>query len=76
MNKVFNPNNSTLDPIRQESVLLIRLQHQKELIKLASRDVLSKKRKIEALKREILRLKRLGKSQSEDLERIEKEGLE
>ncbi len=65
MNKVFNPNNSTLDPIRQESVLHIRLQHQKELLRLASRDVLSKKRKLEALKIENLRLKRLVKSQSE-----------
>ena len=54
---------------------LSRLQHLEELIRLASKAVLSKDRKLEALKREILRLSRRLKSQSEDLERIEKEGL-
>jgi hypothetical protein len=56
---------STPAPISQESVLRIKLQHLEELVRLASKDVLAKERKIEALKIENLRLKRLVKSQSE-----------
>jgi hypothetical protein len=61
--------------VREGLELALERRKREELLRLASRDVLSKKRKIEALKKEILRLKRLGKSQSEDLERIEKGGL-
>ena len=61
---------STPAPISQESVLRIKLQHLEELVRLASKAVLSKDRKLEALKKEILRLNKRLKRQSEDLERI------
>ena len=58
---------STPAPISQEAVLRIRLQHLEELVRLASKAVLSKGRKLEALKKENLRLSRRLKRQSEDV---------
>jgi hypothetical protein len=65
MKNTFDTENTTSTHISREFSLRSKLQCQKELIRLASKDVLAKERKIEALKIENLRLKRLVKSQSE-----------
>jgi hypothetical protein len=51
--------------VREGLKLALERRKREELLRLASRDVLAKERKIEALKIENLRLNRLVKSQSE-----------